>query len=206
VSGLEGIMQAISSAGNRIGLAGIGPIAALLIVVSNIGALGAWLAATARLPFVAGIDRYLPAIFAQLHPRWRTPYVALLTQSALGAVFIFLGQAGTSISGAYEIFVSTGIISYFIPYLFTFASLIRLQHEAAGADVFRIPGGPRVVTTIGGLGFTTTLVTIVLSLVPAADEPHPFIAVAKIVGLTFVLLAGGAGIFHTGRKRQRQPA
>jgi amino acid transporter len=206
VSGLEGIMQAISSAGNRIGLAGIGPIAALLIVVSNIGALGAWLAATARLPFVAGIDRYLPAIFAQLHPRWRTPYVALLTQSALGAVFIFLGQAGTSISGAYEIFVSTGIISYFIPYLFTFASLIRLQHEAAGADVFRIPGGPRVVTTIGGLGFTTTLVTIVLSLVPAADEPHPFIAVAKIVGLTFVLLAGGAGIFHTGRNRHRQPA
>jgi glutamate:GABA antiporter len=206
VSGLEGIMQAISTAGNRIGLDGIGPIAALLIVVSNIGALGAWLAATARLPFVAGIDRYLPAIFAQLHPRWRTPYVALLTQSALGAVFIFLGQAGTSISGAYEIFVSTGIISYFIPYLFTFASLIRLQREPAGADVFRIPGGPRVVTTIGGLGFTTTLVTIVLSLVPAPDEPHPFIAVAKIVGLTFVLLAGGAGIFHTGRKRQQQTA
>jgi hypothetical protein len=49
-------------------------------------------------------------------------------------------------------------------------------------------------------------VTIVLSLVPAADEPHPFIAVAKIVGLTFVLLAGGAGIFHTGRNRHRQPA
>jgi hypothetical protein len=54
------------------------------------------------------------------------------------------------------------------------------------------------------LGFTTTLVTITLSLVPASDEPHPFIAVAKIVGLTFVLLAGGGAIFHTGRKRRQK--
>ena len=204
VSGLEGIMQAISSAGSRVGFTQVGAIAALLIVVSNIGALGAWLAATARIPFVAGIDRYLPSIFAELHPRWKTPYVALLTQSALGAVFIFLGQAGTSISGAYEIFVSTGIITYFVPYLFTFASLIRLQREPLETGAFRIPGGRAVATVVGGAGFTTALVTIVFSLVPASDEPHPFWAVAKIVFLTLLLLAGGAGIFRTGLKRQRR--
>jgi amino acid transporter len=204
VSGLEGIMQAISTAGSRIGLGGLGPVAALLIVVSNLGALGAWFAASARLPFVAGIDRYLPAAFGKIHPKWRTPYVALLTQAGIAALVTFLSQAWTSIYGAYEVLVSMCIISSFIPYLMTFASLIRLQHEPVGSDVRRIPGGKWVATMIGALGILTTLVTIALSLAPGSDEPHPILAAAKIVGLTLVLIAAGSAIFYWGRKRQQQ--
>ena len=71
-------MQAISKSVERIGLSGavaIGLIsfAALLITLSNLGAMGAWLAVSARLPFVAGIDRYLPPAFARIHPKWGTP-------------------------------------------------------------------------------------------------------------------------------------
>ena len=144
VSGLQGIMQAITKSVERIGFSGavaIGVVsfAALLITVSNLGAMGAWLAVSARLPFVAGLDRYLPPAFARIHPKWGTPYVALLVQAACGVVFIFLGQAGTSVYGAYEVLVGMGIISYFIPYLFVFASLIRLQRERPGPDVMRIP-------------------------------------------------------------------
>ena len=115
--------------------------AAFLIALSNIGAAGAYLAAVARLPFVAGLDRFLPPAFGALHPRWKTPWVALLTQFVLGAVFIFLGQAGTSVKGAYDVLVSMGVITYFIPYLYLFAAMIKLQREPAGPDVIRVPGG-----------------------------------------------------------------
>jgi amino acid transporter len=141
VSGLEGIMQAITRSAGRVGWIGIGPLAAILITVSNIGTVGAWLAVSARIPFVAGMDRYIPAVFGRLHPRWGTPYVAILMQAGLSVLFIFLSQAGTSVGGAYDVMVSMCIISYFIPYLFTFAALIRLQRAPAGPEVRRIPGG-----------------------------------------------------------------
>ena len=205
VNGLGGIMQAVSKSAERIGLAGIGPLAALLITVSNLGALGAWLAVSARLPFVAGLDRYLPLAFARIHPKWGTPYVALLVQAFCGVVFIVLSQAGTSVYGAYEVLVSMGIISYFIPYLFVFAALIRFQREPAPPGVIRIPGGRPVATALGVLGFTTTLITIVFSVLPAADEPHKFLAVAKILGLTFVLLAVGVIAYVWGKSHNRLP-
>jgi amino acid transporter len=201
VSGLEGIMQAISKSAERVGFTGIVPFAALLITISNLGALGAWLAVSARLPFVAGLDRYLPEAFARVHPKWGTPHVALLAQAICGVIFIVLSQAGTSVYGAYEVLVSMGIITYFIPYLLVFASLIRLQREPATAETMRIPGGRPVAIALGTLGFTTTSVTIVFSLIPAADEPHKFLAVAKIVGLTTVLLAVGVLLFAFGKSR-----
>ena len=127
VGNLQGLMQAISKTAERVGFEGIIPFAALLIMLSNVGAAGAYLAAGARLPFVAGIDRYLPPVFGALHPRWKTPWVGLLTQFVFGALFIFLGQAGTSIKGAYDVLVSMGIITYFIPFLY----LIRGHVQAA---------------------------------------------------------------------------
>jgi len=199
VSGLQGIMQAISQSAERVGFAGVGPLAALLITISNLGALGAWLAVSARLPFVAGLDRYLPSAFARVHPKWGTPHVALLLQAACGVIFIVLGQAGTSVYGAYEVLVSMGIITYFIPYLFVFGSLIRLQREPVGPEVMRIPGGRPAAFALGVLGFTTTLATIAFSVIPADDEPRKVLAVVKIVGLTALLLAIGVIAFAWGK-------
>jgi glutamate:GABA antiporter len=206
VNGLQGIMQAVSKSAERVGFGSIVPIAALLITVSNLGALGAWLAVSARLPFVAGLDRYLPPAFARIHPKWGTPHVALLLQAACGVIFILLGQAGTSVYGAYEVLVSMGIISYFTPYLFVFAALIRFQREPAGPDVIRVPGGRPVAILLGVVGFTTTLVTIVFSLVPADDEPHKILAVVKIVGLTALLLAMGSLVFRWGKMHAERGA
>jgi amino acid transporter len=96
-----------------------------------------------------------------------------------------------------------GIISYFIPYLFVFAALIRFQREPASPEVIRIPGGKPVAIALGTLGFTTTLVTIIFSVVPAAEEPHNFLAVGKIVGMTFALLGVGVVAFIWGKSRNR---
>jgi amino acid transporter len=201
VGNLQGLMQAVSKTAERIGFEKIVPIVALLIMLSNVGAAGAYLAAGARLPFVAGIDRFLPPAFGALHPRWKTPWVGLLTQFAFGALFIFLGQAGTSIKGAYDVLVSMGVITYFIPFLFLFAAMFKLQKEPARPDVIRVPGGKRVARLVAIVGFATTTFTIALSLIPQPDEPNKLLAVIKIVGLSGLLVLIGAWIYWAGKKR-----
>ena len=203
VSSLQGLVQAISKTASRVGFPGVLPVAAFLIAFSNIGAAGAYLAAVARLPFVAGIDRFLPPAFGALHPRWKTPWVALLTQFVLGALFIFLGQAGTSVKGAYDVLVSMGVITYFIPYLYLFAAMIKLQREPAGPEVIRVPGGKRLAKLVAALGFLTTALTIVLSLIPQPDEPNKPLALLKIVGGTGALVLVGVGIYLAGKRRAR---
>jgi glutamate:GABA antiporter len=201
VSSLQGLVQAIAKTADRVGLPWVLPVAALLIALSNIGSSGAYLAAVARLPFVAGIDRYLPPAFGALHPRWRTPWVALLTQAVIGAVFIFLGQAGTSVKGAYDVLVSMGVITYFIPYLYLFAAMFKLQREPAGKEVIRVPGGKPVAYALALVGFVTTTLTIALSVLPPADEPNKPLAVFKIVGGCGALVVVGVGLYLVGKRR-----
>src|SRR5947208_12399760 len=149
----------------EVGAGWLVPAVAALVTISALGAVGGWFAATARLPFVAGIDRFLPPAFGALHPKWRTPYVALLVQAAIALLFVFLGQAKTSVHGAYEALVSMGIIAYFIPFLFMFAAMIVLQREPAGADVIRVPGGRPVAVALAIVGFVVTTISIVLSCI-----------------------------------------
>jgi glutamate:GABA antiporter len=203
VSGLQGIMQAIQAMSGRVGVAWLAPLTAVFVTVNALGGVGGWFAATARLPFVAGIDRFLPPIFGELHPRWRTPYVALLVQAAIAALFVFLGQAKTSVHGAYEALVSMGIIAYFVPFLFMFAAMIVVQREPAGPGVMRVPGGRRVAIALAALGFAVTAVSIVLSCIPSADEPDKMLFVVKVVGSSLALVGLGALVYAVGRSRPR---
>ena len=201
VSNLQGLVQAIAKTVDRVGYFWTLPVAAFLIALSNVGASGAYLAAVARLPFVAGIDRFLPPAFGALHPRWKTPWVALLTQYVVGILFIFLGQAGTSVKGAYDVLASMTVITYFIPYLYVFAAMIKLQREPAGLEIIRAPGGKPVAVFISVIGLLTTTATILLSVVPPGDEPNKPLAVLKIVGGTAALMAVGGWIYSAGKNR-----
>jgi amino acid transporter len=201
ISGLQGIMQAIQAITAKLGVVWLAPIVAAFVTLNALGGVGGWFSATARLPFVAGIDRFLPSAFGELHPRWRTPYVALLVQAGIATLFIFLGQAGTSVHGAYDALVSMGIIAYFIPFLFMFAAMIVLQREPAGPAVMRVPGGKPVAVVLAALGFLVTAVSIVLACVPPDDEPNKSLAVFKVVGSSLVLVGIGAVVYLLGRRR-----
>jgi amino acid transporter len=122
-------------------------------------------------------------------------------QSVLGAVFVFLGQAGTSVKGAYAVLVSMGVITYFIPYLYLFAAMFKLQAEPTGPDVIRIPGGKPVARLVAIVGFITTSLTIAISLLPPPDEPNKPLAVLKVVGLCGLLVFIGVAIFYRPRIR-----
>ena len=203
VDPLEGLLQAVAHGSSRLGLAGVLAPVALLIVISNVGAAGAYLAACSRVPFVAGIDRYLPDAFGRLHPRFGTPHVSLWTQFIAAAVFVFLGQAGTSVKGAYDVLVSMTVISTFIPYLFLFAAMVRLAprvEDGMEPGMFRIPGGALLSRAFAVVGFTTTFACILLSLIPPPDEPNKRLAVAKIAGLSLLLLAAGVAAYTKGAR------
>jgi glutamate:GABA antiporter len=201
ISGLQGISQSLQVMTARVGLAWLAPVLAAFVTLNALGGVGGWFAATARLPFVAGIDRFLPEAFGRLHPTWRTPYVALLVQAVIAGLFVFLSQAGTSVRGAYDALVSMGIIAYFIPFLFMFAAMIVLQREPAGPEVICVPGGRRAAIALASLGFVVTAISIVLACVPADEEPNKLLAVVKVVGSSVAMVAVGAAVYYLGRRR-----
>ena len=201
-SNLDGLVQAIERTAVRLGLHGVTSTAAALIAISNIGAAAAFLAAAARLPFVAGIDGFLPAVFGRIHPRWHTPYASVLAQGIIGIAFVFLGQAGTTVRGAYDVLVSIGVITYLVPYLFLFAALIRLQRAPAGSDVIRVPGGKPAAILLATVGFSTTTFAILLSLIPAPEEPHKVLVIVKVVGAASILIGLGVVVYWVGKSKR----
>ncbi len=200
---LDGLVQAIERTSERLGLHGVTSTAAALIAISNIGAAAAFLAAAARLPFVAGIDGFLPSVFGRVHPRWHTPYASVLAQGLIGIAFVFLGQAGTSVKGAYDVLVSIGVITYLVPYLFVFAALVRVQGEPTGADVVLVPGGKPAAISIAIVGFCTTMFAILLSLIPSPEEPHKILDTVKVLGAASVLIGLGVVVYWVGKSRRR---
>lgn len=211
-SNLEGLPRAIARTCSRLHLPGIPQFAGIFIVISNIGAAGAFFAAMARLPFVAGIDGYLPRALGQLHPRWKTPWISLLGQGLFSMCFVFLGQAGTSVRGAYEVLAQITVFISMVPFLFLFASMIRLQRDFQHQDaekesssrIVRVPGGRRVAVFLGGVGLAASSFAIALSLIPPPEEPHKFLFLAKTIGANAFLIALGLLLFFQGRRRARK--
>jgi amino acid transporter len=200
ISGLGGFMTAIDFLCRRLGLAALIAPVAILVGISSVGAAAAYLSSTARLPFVVGIHHYLPAVFGRIHARWKTPYVALISYGLAGILFGVLSQAGTSVKATYDLLVSMALITYFIPYLFVFAAMIRLQSRPAPPGALRLPGGKRVAIPLACLGFFSTTAAIILAAFPAEDERNPATALFKIVAMTLVVLLAGMAVYLRGQR------
>ena len=203
MSGLEGFVNGIQSLSSRLSLEWVVAPVTLLVGLNMVGSTAANLSSTSRLPFVAGIDHYLPSAFGSIHPRYRTPWVAIAVYGLASIVVAILGQAGTTVRGAYDVLVSMAIISNFIPYLFLFASMVRLQREPAGENVRRVPGKAPVAIILAAVGFASTVATIILSLFPGADQPNKLLAVVKVAGATLAQLGLGILVFIAESRRTK---
>jgi glutamate:GABA antiporter len=197
----SGVMQAIGNLATRFGWSVITPIAAVLVALSCVGSTGAWLGAVARIPFVAGIDRYVPSVFGRMHPRWGSPVAALVTQAVIAAIFIFLGQSGSSVRGAYDVLVSSTVIITMVPFLFVFSAALKFRTAPQTPEMVPIPGGKWTVTLAGAIGLITTISAIVFAGFPADDDPNKVLAVVKVIALTAIVLGGGIAIYLSGRRR-----
>jgi len=202
-SALYGVMEAFQAAAGGLHLPWLMPLAAVCVSVSCIGSVGAWLGATARIPFAAGIDSYLPKSFARLHPRYGSPTVAIAAQAVIAGVCAVLGQAGTSVKGAYDVLVDMTVLTTMLPFIALFGAAISLSGGAHRPGEVTLPGGRTTLIGLSLVGLATTVGAIGLALVPPPDEPHPALALLKVVGMSMALLLGGAAVFWSGRHRAR---
>jgi amino acid transporter len=202
VSGVDGFMRGIEQLCMRLHMPWMIALLAGLVALNAVGGAASYLSSTSRLPFVAGMDRCLPRVFGHIHPRFRTPWVAIGAYGFAGMAVAALGQAGTTVRGAYDVLVAMSIITYFIPYLFVFAAMICLQRRQAGPDVIRVPGGAKIAIPLAALGFLSTTLTIVLSVIPPEEEPDKVLAVLKVLVSTAVLIGAGAAVFFAARRKE----
>ncbi|HEY1250556.1 MAG TPA: APC family permease [Thermoanaerobaculia bacterium] len=207
VSIISGVNMAITKAGAEHGMPWLGPPIALLMTLAGLGGVGAWLIATARLLFVGGLDRYLPPIFARTHSKWKTPWFAMAFQAVFSAVFILAAQWGGTVKEAYLKLVNATLIVYFLPYLYMFASAIRLREEIARQPgAIPVPGGKSGSTFWNSLGFLTTFVSIVLALIPPADTTDKMGFFVQVFIGSFGFLAAGLVLYWLAERRRRRTA
>ena len=201
----SGVFQATTEGSAVLRMAAVGVIAALLVTVGNAGGVGTTVAGVARIPFIVGIDRYLPAAFGKIHPRWKTPYISILVQAGISGLILLVAQISENMRGAYQILVDAATILYFIPFLYMYAAAIKLyarpdRRENRSAVV--VPGGKLGVCMAGGLGLLVVGVGIVLSFVPPGDTSSKFLFEAKLVAGTVLSLVLGLILYYRGAKQK----
>ena len=154
------------------------------------------------------MDEALPKSFGRLHPRYRTPHVALIVQ-ALAASAVFLASlvftvAGrtTSLQEAYDILVNLTILIYFVPYLYLFAALVRLRPAGPAQSIeIRIPGGTPGLWVVAAVGFAATAVALALTFVPPPGSNALTFEVSLVVQA--VVMIGIGLMFYVARGRKR---
>jgi len=138
--------------------------------------VGATVAGVARIPFVASIDRYLPAFFGKIHPRWKTPWISILVQAGISALILIVTQYFTALKNGYLFLVDMSVILYFIPFLYMYAAVIKLAYRPdreSSTQAVLIPGGRAGVWIAGVLGFTVTLGSMALAAIPPDTAVTP---------------------------------
>ena len=174
ISTVIGLSQVSQQASLELGWSWVSIGIGLGILLSVGGQLGTYIGACARLPFVLGMDRFLPPAFARLHPRFGTPTVSILLLGVGSAALLVISQLGESFRGAYQTMVDMTVISLFIPFLYIFAAAWKF--------------GQRVPVVCG---LAVSAIAIVFSFLPTADVKSVWIFEAKLGGgcLVLVLLA-----------------
>ena len=202
----SGVFAALSSGSLLLGVGFIGILAAVLVTAGNAGGVGSTVAGIARVPFVVGIDRYLPSAFGKIHPRWKTPWVSILVQAAASCAILLLSQIkSNSVIAAYQVVVDATIILYFIPFLYMFAAVIKLsgrKDRRENSHAVLVPGGTAGVWICGSLGFVVVLIGIALSFIPPGGSDKIVFEVDVIGGTVGSVILGLFLYWRGARSKQ----
>ena len=202
---VSGLLQGIAAGAKGLGpiVAWVVPFAAAANALGNLGCVGAWLTGCARVAFVVGLDRYVPAAFGRIHPRWGTPYVAILVQAALATIFLFVSVAGkgTTVEKAYLVLLDTMLLVYFIPYCYMFLTFlvfgIGRRADARAGDPPRRP----VRTLVVGLsGLAVTIFAMVVAAIPPPGTIEPWLFELKVLGGATAFVAAGGLLYWRARR------
>src|SRR5712664_2092216 len=205
----SGVFQAITHGSTALRIGFVGVMAALLVSVGNAGGVGSTVAGIARVPFVVGIDRYLPAAFGKIHPRWKTPYVSIIVQATISGIVLLLSQINETTRGAYQGLVDIAVILYFIPFLYMYAAAIKLAgrvDRSENPQAVLIPGGKFGVWFTCGIAFAVTFACIFFSLIPPGDVTNKVFFEVKVAGTSIAAVALGLGLYYRGVREKAREA
>jgi len=161
---LQGIVQAVSHMASRVGSTWIVVPFAVMLSVSIAGIGSAWLAGSARIPFVAGLDSYLPSWLGKVHPRYGTPYAALIVHATVSAILVAINFLRSGVQETFQSLLSLAVVLQLVPFLYMFAALIRIASDDNAA---RGHYSRRVLLWAGYSGLLTTALGIALAFFPA---------------------------------------
>ena len=125
VNVLQGIVQAVTHMAARVGIGWITIPFALMLSMSIAGIGSAWMGGSARIPFVAGLDSYMPSWLGKVHPRYATPYAALILQGIVSAVLVILNFAGAGVQETFQKLLSLAVVLQLVPFVYMFGALVK---------------------------------------------------------------------------------
>ncbi|HKS65686.1 MAG TPA: APC family permease [Candidatus Acidoferrales bacterium] len=202
---VQGILQAVTRMASEVGVGWFVPPVALLLTLAIAGTTSAWLSGSARIPFVAGLDRYLPPVLGRIHPRHRTPYVALIVHAILSCIFVAMSFVGATVEQAYEILLLLAVVLQLVPFLYVYAALIRIaMREDLGGAFY----GRRTLWFAGISGFATTATGMVVAFVPPAgrQEATWLFETKMLIGCAFFLGLAAFFFYVYSRRKNREDA
>src|SRR6202451_967776 len=213
VNVLQGVVQAVTGMAARVGVSWISIPFALMLSLAIAGIGSAWIGGCSRIPFVAGLDSYMPSWLGKVHPRYATPYAALIVQGIVSGLLVlgnFFGWwfwdklAGVlgllprfylSPAGAGEVFqklLSLAVVLQLVPFVYVFGALVRF------AVTERVPKGQcsrAKMFIAGSSGFLTTILGIALVFFPAQQISSLFWYEVWMIGGTLFFVGLAAFFF-----------
>lgn len=204
---LQGIVQAVSHMAARVGVGWIVAPFAFVLSLSIAGIASAWLGGSARIPFVAGLDCYMPSWLGKIHPRYATPYAALIVHATVSLILVVINFTftGAGVQETFQKLLSLAVVLQLIPFLYMFGGLLRI----ALSESFT-PGRYSKTTLIfaGVCGFITTSLGIGLAFFPAQQITSLFSYELWMFGgtLGFIGLAAFFFFIYGRRKAARKLA
>ncbi len=201
ISVLQGIVQAVSHMAERVGVGWFVAPFALLLSLSIAGIGSAWLGGSARIPFVAGLDSYMPAWMAKVHPRYATPYAALIVHASVSMVLIIMNFTGAGVQETFQKMLSLAVVLQLIPFLYMFGALLKLAAKDAGGEGYY----SKTTLIFAGLsGLVTTILGIALAFFPAQQITSLWSYEVWMFGGTVFFIGLAAFLFFIYGRRKAQ--
>jgi glutamate:GABA antiporter len=165
ISVLQGIVQAVSHMAGRVGVAWIIAPFAFLLSVSIAGIGSAWLGGSARIPFVAGLDSYMPEWLGKIHPKYATPYAALIVHATVSLLLVIVNFVATGgVQESFQSLLSLAVVLQLIPFLYMFGALLKIAFDE---EFVRGHYRKGTLAFAGVSGLATTILGIALAFFPA---------------------------------------
>ena len=207
ISVLQGIVQAVSHMSARVGIGWIIAPFAFMLSLSIAGIGSAWLGGSARIPFVAGLDSYMPDWLGKIHPKYSTPYAALIVHAAVSLILVVINFSftGAGVQETFQKLLSLAVVLQLIPFLYMFGALLRI---ASHSSFERGRYGKTTLIAAGLSGLLTTILGIALAFFPAQQITSVFSYEVWMFGgtLAFTGLAAFFFFIYGRRKAARKLA